>query len=159
MTQGLFKSFFLHLIILFFFVYGAEIFKENKRFEINEIPLEIVDISDETVNKVENEKKKKAKPKSSKKDLSGFQPPKVKSKPKPPEFAKKIKEKKKTKVDIEKEDQNTKKGLIIFLNLLKKLSLLVRVSYNQLKRKLKKKRNLRKKRKLRVLSWEKTYNF
>ena len=98
MTQGLFKSFFLHLMILFFFVYGAEIFKENKRFEINEIPLEIVDISEETVNKVENEKKKKAKPKSIKKRfISGFQPPKVKSKPKPPEFTKKIKEKKKTK--------------------------------------------------------------
>ena len=109
MTQGLFKSFFLHLMILFFFVYGAEIFKKNKRFEINEIPLEIVDVSDETVNKVENEKKKKAKPKATKKDLSGFQPPKVKSKPKAPEFTKKIKEKKKTKADIEQEDQKQKK--------------------------------------------------
>ncbi len=121
MTQGLFKSFFLHLIILFFFVYGAEIFKENKRFEINEIPLEIVDISEETVNKVENEKKKKAKPKSSKKDLSGFQPPKVKSKPKPPEFAKKIKEKKKTKVDIEKEDQKQKKRVDNILKSIEKI--------------------------------------
>ena len=37
-------------------MYGAEIFKQNKRFEINEIPLEIVDISDKTVNKVENKK-------------------------------------------------------------------------------------------------------
>ena len=65
MTQGLFKSFFLHFFIIGLFMYGAEIFKQNKRFEINEIPLEIVDISDKTVNKVENkktvEKKKKRK--------------------------------------------------------------------------------------------------
>ena len=98
MTQGLLKSFFLHLLILFFFIYGAEIFKQNKKFEINEIPLEIVDISDQTVNKLENEKTKKIKSKPSpvKKVLSGFHPPKVESKPKPPEFSEK-KKKNKTK--------------------------------------------------------------
>ena len=40
-------------------MYGAEIFKKNKRFEINEIPLEIVEISNKTVNKVEPVKKSK----------------------------------------------------------------------------------------------------
>ena len=71
MTQGLLKSFFLHLLIIGLFMYGAEIFKKNKRFEINEIPLEIVDISDQTVNKLEN-KKTVVKKKKENKNLSGF---------------------------------------------------------------------------------------
>ena len=53
MTKGLFKSITLHFGILFIFLYGAEIFKQNKRFEIYEIPLEIVDVSNETVNKTD----------------------------------------------------------------------------------------------------------
>ena len=57
MTKGLLKSTFLHLGILMIFVYGAEIFKQNKRFEIYEIPLDIVDISEKTVNKTEVKKK------------------------------------------------------------------------------------------------------
>ena len=51
MTKGLLKSMFLHTGILMMFMYGAEIFKKNKRFEIYEIPLDIVDISEKTVNK------------------------------------------------------------------------------------------------------------
>ena len=57
MTIGFFKSIFLHLGILLVFFYGAEIFKKNKRFEIYEIPMEIVDISDQTVNEVKEKNK------------------------------------------------------------------------------------------------------
>ena len=42
MTRGLLKSITLHFGILLLFIYGAEIFKQNKRFEIYEIPLDIV---------------------------------------------------------------------------------------------------------------------
>ena len=57
MTKGLLKSTFLHLGILMIFVYGAEIFKQNKRFEIYEIPLEIVDITEKKEKKKEVKKK------------------------------------------------------------------------------------------------------
>ena len=57
MTKGLLKSMFLHTGILMMFVYGAEIFKKNKRFEIYEIPLDVVDISEKTVTKTEIKKK------------------------------------------------------------------------------------------------------
>ena len=57
MTKGLFKSITLHFGILLVFLYGAEIFKQNKRFEIYEIPLEIVDVADQTVNKTHKIKK------------------------------------------------------------------------------------------------------
>ena len=56
MTKGLLKSMFLHTGILMVFMYGAEILK-NKRFEIYEIPLDIVDISEKTVNKTELKKR------------------------------------------------------------------------------------------------------
>ena len=46
MVSGLFKSSFLHLIIILMFMYGAEIFKRNKKFEIVEIPMEIIEISE-----------------------------------------------------------------------------------------------------------------
>ncbi len=109
MIQGLFKSFFLHSIILILFIYGAEIFKNNKRFEINEIPLDIVDISDETVNKTKVSTPKKEEKKTISKKETGFQPPKIKSKPKPPEFLvkekKKIKKKEKKIKDEKKEKQ------------------------------------------------------
>ena len=101
MTRGLFKSVTLHFGILFVFLYGAEIFKQNKRFEIYEIPLEIVDVSDETVSKTDKVKKQ------NKKSLSKnqfFLPPKPKSKPTPPEFA--LKEKKKEQ--IKKKDKKSK---------------------------------------------------
>ena len=42
MTKGLLKSMFLHTGILMMFMYGAEIFKKNKRFEIYEIPLDML---------------------------------------------------------------------------------------------------------------------
>ena len=58
MTKGL-KSITLHFGILLVFLYGAEIFKQNKRFEIYEIPLEIIDVSDQTVNKTDKIKKSK----------------------------------------------------------------------------------------------------
>jgi len=57
MTKGLLKSITLHFGILLAFLYGAEIFKQNKRFEIYEIPLEIVDVADQTVNKTDKIKK------------------------------------------------------------------------------------------------------
>ena len=67
MARGILQSIFLHFGILFFFFYGAEIFKKNKRFEIYEIPLEVVDVSDVTVNKIN---KKKVKTKENKKKKS-----------------------------------------------------------------------------------------
>mgnify|MGYP001245009918 CR=1 FL=1 len=111
MLRGLLKSFFLHILIIGLFMYGAEIFKQNKRFEITEIPLDIVDISDQTVNKVQNKKKSKSQKKSEKKkNQTSFQPPKIMSKPKPPEFKIKDKEivKKKGK-DKEKEEKQKKR--------------------------------------------------
>ena len=105
MTRGLFKSVTLHFGILFVFLYGAEIFKQNKRFEIYEIPLEIVDVSDETVNKTDRVKKQ------SKKSLSKnqfFLPPKPKSKPTPPEFALKEREKKEKVKKTEDKPQQKK---------------------------------------------------
>jgi len=105
MTKGLFKSITLHFGILFIFLYGAEIFKQNKRFEIYEIPLEIVDVSDQTVNKTDKVKKQ------SKKSLSKnqfFLPPKPKSKPTPPDFSLK-EEKKKEKVKKKEESSQEKK--------------------------------------------------
>ena len=92
MTKGLLKSMFLHTGILMMFVYGAEIFKKNKRFEIYEIPLDIVDTSEKTVNKTQI--KKKAISQKNKKQKETYSPPSPKSKPKPPEFAIKEKEKK-----------------------------------------------------------------
>ncbi len=91
MTKGLLKSMFLHTGILMVFMYGAEIFKKNKRFEIYEIPLDIVDISEKTVNKTELKKKVS---KKNKKQIQAYYPPSPKTKPKPPEFALKEKEKK-----------------------------------------------------------------
>ena len=61
MVTGLFKSSFLHLAIVLIFLYGAEIFKRNKRFEIVEIPLDIVEISEKTVTK-NNKPKPQQKP-------------------------------------------------------------------------------------------------
>ncbi len=101
MTKGLLKSTFLHLGILVIFVYGAEIFKQNKRFEIYEIPLDIVDISEKTVNKTEVKKKTSSQKKKNQKQT--YSPPSPKSKPSPPEFA--LKEKKKEK--IKKKDKNS----------------------------------------------------
>ena len=106
MTKGLLKSMFLHTGILMMFMYGAEIFKKNKRFEIYEIPLDIVDISEKTVNKIEN--KKKAFEKKSKKQNETYSPPLPKSKPKPPEFALED-EKKKSSVKKTKKKEVTKK--------------------------------------------------
>ena len=100
MAKGILKSIFLHFFILFFFLYGAELFKKNKRFEIYEIPLEVVDISDVTINKLQNNKNNKKSKVKSKKEF--FDPPKPKSKPSPPEFA--IKEK-----DIKKKRKRLKK--------------------------------------------------
>ena len=102
MTKGLFKSITLHFGILLVFLYGAEIFKQNKRFEIYEIPLEIVDISDQTVSQTDKVKKK------SKKSLSKnqfFLPPKPKSKPNPPDFSLKEKQRK----EIVKKTEDTPK--------------------------------------------------
>ena len=96
MTKGLLKSFLLHFGVLFLFLYGAEIFKKNKRFEIYEIPLDIVDISEKTVNKIDNIEKKNKQKKINKKEY--FSPPVARSKPKPPEFA--VKEKKRIKLIV-----------------------------------------------------------
>ena len=75
MTKGISKSIILHSLILIFFMYGAEIFKNNKSFEIYEIPLDVIDISDKTQS---NEKKLDIKKKST---VEKFSPPKPKSRP------------------------------------------------------------------------------
>ena len=98
MVTGLFKSSFLHLAIVLIFLYGAEIFKRNKRFEIVEIPLDIVEVSEKTVTK-KNIPKAQQKPKKN----QSYTPPEVLSRPKNPEFAKKKKVTKK-----EKENQQEK---------------------------------------------------
>ena len=123
MIKGLLKSFFLHLLIVGLFIYGSEIFKNNKRFEINEIPLDIIDISDQTITKTEKKIKEKAAKKKQQKDKGGFQPPKVKSKPKPPEFAKKdnVRKKKKEIIKDNKEEQKQKKRVDNILKSIEKI--------------------------------------
>ena len=88
MVTGLFKSSFLHLAIIIIFLYGAEIFKRNKRFEIVEIPLDIVEISEKTVTK-----KNKPKPQQKPQKKQSFSPPEVLSRPKTSEFSEKKKKK------------------------------------------------------------------
>tara|TARA_B100001248_G_scaffold259399_2_gene245359 strand:- start:443 stop:1222 length:780 start_codon:yes stop_codon:yes gene_type:complete len=123
MIKGLLKSFFLHLLIVGLFIYGSEIFKNNKRFEINEIPLDIIDISDQTITKTEKKIKEKAAKKKQQKNQGGFQPPKVKSKPKPPEFAKKdnVTKKKKEIIKDNKEEQKQKKRVDNILKSIEKI--------------------------------------
>ena len=87
MVTGLFKSSFLHLAIILIFLYGAEIFKRNKRFEIVEIPLDIVEISEKTVTKKTNKPKPQQKPQKK----QSFSPPEVLSRPKTSEFSEKEK--------------------------------------------------------------------
>ena len=89
MVTGLFKSSFLHLAIILIFLYGAEIFKRNKRFEIVEIPLDIVEISEKTVTK-KNIPKAQQKPTKA----QSYSPPAVISRPKNPEFSEEKKKKK-----------------------------------------------------------------
>lgn len=84
MVSGLFKSSFLHLIIILMFMYGAEIFKRNKKFEIVEIPMEIIEISEKTVST-----KKAPKPEVKPNRKQNYSPPEVLSRPKSPEFTKK----------------------------------------------------------------------
>lgn len=81
MVTGLFKSSFLHLTIFLIFLYGAEIFNRNKRFEIVEIPLDIVEISEKTVTK-KNKPKPQQKPQK-----QSFSPPEALSRPKTSEFS------------------------------------------------------------------------
>ena len=88
MVTGLFKSSFLHLTIIIIFLYGAEIFKSNKRFEIVEIPLDIVEISEKTVTK-KNIPKAQKKPQKN----QSYSPPEVLSRPKNPEFSEEKKKK------------------------------------------------------------------
>jgi len=80
------------------FLYGAEIFRKNKRFEIIEIPLDIIDISEKTVTA----KERPSPPKKITKQT--FSPPKALSKPKLPEFSdeKKIVKKKNKKEEAKK---------------------------------------------------------
>jgi len=116
MTKGLLKSMFLHTGILMMFIYGAEIFKKNKRFEIYEIPLEIIDISEKTVNKTEAKKKNIAK--KNKRQKETYSPPTPKSKPTPPDFAvkddkKKPKEKSTKKKEVaQKQDKKRLESIL-----------------------------------------------
>ena len=125
MILGLLKSFFLHLLIVGLFIYGAEFFKSNKRFEINEIPLDIVDISDQTITKSEKKVQKQDSKKKEQQNKSGFQPPKVKSKPNLQNLLKKTmsQKRKKKKLKMIQGNENRKNELIASLNLLKKLNL------------------------------------
>jgi hypothetical protein len=107
MTRGLLKSITLHFGILLLFIYGAEIFKQNKRFEIYEIPLDIVDISDKTTSEVDKIKKK-TNMKKEKTDY--FSPPEPKLKPKPPEFSSEQKQKESKFVKREEPEKKTQKN-------------------------------------------------
>jgi hypothetical protein len=120
MTHGLVKSVFLHFGIFILFLYGAEIFKQNKRFEIYEIPLDVVDVAEKTVNKTQNAKEKKVK----KKRKDTYDPPKPKTKPTPPEFpveAKKKVKQKKQKKQKKKEEQNKKEDKKRMASILKSI--------------------------------------
>lgn len=105
MTKGISKSIILHFCILFFFIYGAEIFKNNKKFEIYEIPLDIVDISNKTQS---NDKKLDNKPK---KVVEKFSPPRPQSRPSnlPVKSVDKIPEMKQEKIIDKKTINNEKK--------------------------------------------------
>ncbi len=105
MVSGLFKSSFLHLVIILAFMYGAEIFKQNKRFEILEIPLDIVEISEKTVTS-KNVPEVKNKPERK----QSFSPPEVVSRPKNPEFSEKKEIKKEKKVINEKKNNEISKA-------------------------------------------------
>ena len=105
MVKGLFKSSFLHLAIIFIFLYGAEIFKRNKRFEIIEIPLDIVEISEKTVTK-KNIPKAQEKPKK----IQSYSPPEALSRPKNPEFSEKKKKSKKVKENEQKKIKELSKA-------------------------------------------------
>lgn len=105
MVSGLFKSSFLHLVIILAFMYGAEIFKQNKRFEILEIPLDIVEISEKTVTS-KNIPEVKNKPERK----QSFSPPEVVSRPKNPEFSEKKEIKKEKKVINEKKNNEISKA-------------------------------------------------
>ena len=108
MVTGLFKSSLLHLLILIMFLYGAEIFRKNKRFEIIEIPLDIIDISEKTVTA----KERPSPPKKITKQT--FSPPKALSKPKLPEFTdeKKIVKKNKKKKEEAKKIESKAESIL-----------------------------------------------
>ena len=110
-------------MILGLFIYGAEFFKSNKRFEINEIPLDIVDISDQTITKSEKKVQKQDSKKKEQQNKSGFQPPKVKSKPKPPEFTKKdnVSKEKKEKIKDDTRERKQKKRVDSILKSIEKI--------------------------------------
>lgn len=91
------------------FLYGAEIFRKNKRFEIIEIPLDIIDISEETVTA----KQRPSPPKKNTKQE--FTPPKALSKPKLPEFndeKKIVKKKNKKRKEEEKKIESKAESIL-----------------------------------------------
>ena len=60
-------------------MYGAEIFKNNKKFEINEIPLDIVDISEQTTTTTEKKNQEQATKKKEERVVSAQAPPAAKA--------------------------------------------------------------------------------
>ena len=80
------------------FMYGAEIFKRNKKFEIVEIPMEIIEISEKTVST-----KKAPKPEVKPNRKQNYSPPEVLSRPEFTKKEEKIAEPKKVKEKKSKE--------------------------------------------------------
>ena len=115
MIRGLLKSFFLHLFIVGLFMYGAEIFKNNKKFEINEIPLDIVDISEQTTTKTEKKNQEKATKKMNKEIKVASNRPRLGQNQNLQNLVKKImsRKRKKKKLKMIKKNKNRKNELII----------------------------------------------
>ena len=85
--------------------------------------MDIVDISEQTITKTEKKNQEKATKKKEQRNKAGFQPPKVKSKPKPPEFSEKenVTKKKKEKIKDDKEEQKQKKRVDNILKSIEKI--------------------------------------
>ena len=115
MIRGLLKSFFLHLFIVGLFMYGAEIFKNNKKFEINEIPLDIVDISEQTITKTEKKNQEKATKKKNKEIKVASNRPRLSQNQNLQNLVKKImsQKRKKKKLKMIKKNKSRKNELII----------------------------------------------
>ena len=107
MIHSFIKSVIFHVFIVMIIILVSNHFNLTKKTVINEIPIEVVEVSEKTIT--EKQEKKNKKLKKSKEAVLAFNPPQVISKPKPPEFIEKI-EKKKKKKKVKQEDKVEKKN-------------------------------------------------
>lgn len=105
MLLNFYKSIFFHLTVALFVLYISDFLNFNKKNLETEIPIEVLDIAD--ITKVK--KKERSKPENNKKNTQEkFSPPKIISKPTPPNLAEK-KNKKEVKKKNEKNLEENKK--------------------------------------------------